>query len=100
MLRDKMYYSIEEVARHYSTTCVTIRNWCVWFDIEKEIRRNSSNNRRFSNKNAQQIDRINELLRTELFTIKGAKRQIALFGWKLRLSTEEFYELEQKFRNP
>ncbi len=72
---DKSFYSIGEVGRIVGVQQHVLRNW------EKEIgflkpRKKDSGHRLYTKKDLEIVMRIKELLYNELYTIKGAKKQL------------------------
>jgi DNA-binding transcriptional MerR regulator len=70
------YYTITEVSEKIGEPPHVIRFWEEAFGLR--IRRHAnSGNRMFQHKDLVKLDRIRYLLREELFTIGGAKRNMA-----------------------
>ena len=73
--KNKIYYSIGEIAKMLSVKNSLIRFWEKEFDIIKP-KKNSRGNRVFSKKDVDSIFLIHHLLKEKKYTIKGAKKKI------------------------
>ncbi len=72
----KHYYSIGEVAEKLKVPNTLLRFWEKEFNLKPN--RNRIGRRRYSVKDLQSIEQIYRLLKIELYTIKGAKRQLKI----------------------
>jgi len=74
----KWYYSITEVAKMLNVATSLLRFWEEEFS-EIKPNRNNAGRRFYSYKDLRIIKMIYNLLRVELYTIPGAKRQMERF---------------------
>lgn len=72
----KLYYSIGEVADMFGVSSSLIRFWESEFDTLRP-HKNGKGDRRFTQKNIDQIRLIYTLVKDRGFTLKGAKQEIA-----------------------
>lgn len=74
-LKDKLYYSIGEVAEAFQVNTSLIRFWEKEFDDVKP-KKNAKGNRKFSNEDVQQLELIYHLVKERGFTLEGAKAEL------------------------
>ena len=74
-LQEKRYYSIGEVASKFNVNPSLIRFWEQEFKLLNP-KKNSRGNRRFTNTDIDNINKIYFLLKEKGFTIQGAKDYI------------------------
>ena len=74
-LQEKRYYSIGEVATRFNVNSSLIRFWEQEFKILNP-KKNSRGNRKFTNTDIENINKINFLLKEKGYTIQGAKDYI------------------------
>jgi len=79
----KRYYSIGEVAELFGISKSLIRFWEGEFDNLKP-HKNSKGDRRFTQKNIEELKLIYELVKEKGFTLEGAKREIKLYKARLK----------------
>lgn len=79
----KRYYSIGEVAEQFGISKSLIRFWEGEFDSLKP-HKNSKGDRRFTQKNLEELKLIYELVKEKGFTLEGAKREIKLYKARLK----------------
>lgn len=72
---DKRYYTISEVAELFDVSKSLIRFWENEFDHLRP-HKNSKGERRFTQKNIEQLQLIYHLVREKGFTLAGAKQEI------------------------
>ncbi len=72
---DKRYYTIGEVAQIFDVSKSLIRFWENEFDHLRP-HKNSKGERRFTQKNLEQLRLIYHLVRERGFTLNGAKKEI------------------------
>ncbi len=84
------YHRIGDVARWLGVKPQTVREWCVWFDIQT-VRSSAEKQgqRVFSRKQALLLGVIRELLYVELYTVAGAKRQLRLAAERERQQAQK-----------
>ena len=75
----RRYYTIAQVGNIINVTPSCVRYWCSEFGLESQISRKSQN-RKFTEKNLNDLIVIEHLIRTELYTLEGARRKFAM--WK------------------
>jgi DNA-binding transcriptional MerR regulator len=75
-LREKLYYSITEIAEYFDLAPSLLRYWEKEF---KEIKpkRNAKGTRFYTKKDVDQIERIHRLVKTKGFTLQGARDQLS-----------------------
>ncbi|MGB1217144.1 MAG: MerR family transcriptional regulator [Saprospiraceae bacterium] len=71
----KLYYSIGEVAEIFGLTTSLIRYWETEFKFLKP-HKNAKGERRFTQKNIDQLRVIHSLVKKRGFTLEGARREI------------------------
>ena len=74
-LQDKKYYSIGEVASNFTVNPSLIRFWEQEFKLLNP-KKNSRGNRKFTNTDIENINKIYFLLKEKGYTIQGAKDYI------------------------
>jgi DNA-binding transcriptional MerR regulator len=74
-LKDKLYYSIGEVAEAFQVNTSLIRFWEKEFDDIKP-KKNAKGNRKFSNEDVQKLELIYHLVKERGFTLEGAKVEL------------------------
>ena len=74
-LQEKRYYSIGEVATRFNVNSSLIRFWEQEFKILNP-KKNSRGNRKFTNTDIENINKIYFLLKEKGYTIQGAKDYI------------------------
>ena len=74
-LQEKRYYSIGEVASKFNVNPSLIRFWEQEFKLLKP-KKNSKGNRKFTNTDIENINKIYFLLKEKGYTIQGAKDYI------------------------
>lgn len=74
---ERLYWRIGDVAERYHVAASLIRFWETEFEILKP-RKNFKGNRQFTKEDIDQIGVIHLLVKTEGYTLKGAKRQLRL----------------------
>ena len=74
-LQEKRYYSIGEVATRFNVNSSLIRFWEQEFKILNP-KKNSRGNRKFTNTDIENINKIYFLLKEKGYTIQGAKEYI------------------------
>lgn len=79
--KDKLYYSIGEVAEMFGVNASLIRFWEKEFDILKP-KKNKKGNRFFTPKDVENLHLIYHLVKEKGYTLQGAKE-------KLRLPTQD-----------
>ncbi len=90
----KLYYSISEVAEMFDVSNSLIRFWEGEFAILKP-RKNSRGDRRFTQKDIQNLELIYHLVKEKGFTLEGAKREIKLNKEKLAQKQETIRRLKK-----
>lgn len=73
---EKVYFSIGEVSLILGLAESKIRFWLTVFNIDSHIKR-SHGQRRFRVDDVNKLTEIKRLIHSELYTIPGAKRQLA-----------------------
>ena len=71
----KLYYSIGEVAERFNVSTSLIRFWETEFDILKP-KKNSKGDRRFTQKDIDNLQIIYNLVKERGFTLEGARQEI------------------------
>lgn len=89
--RDRLYYTITDVAKLLDLKPSIIRFWEKQFIALKSIQKQKNSKRKYRIKDIQYIHKIKNLLYIKKFTIKGAIKQ--LHSWTPKLSPEEFCDL-------
>jgi DNA-binding transcriptional MerR regulator len=74
--KDKLYYSIGEVAKLFDVNTSLIRFWEKEFDILKP-KKNKKGNRLFTPKDVDNLYIIFDLVKEKKFTLQGAKEYMA-----------------------
>lgn len=74
-LRDKLYYSISEVADHFQVAQSVLRYWESEFN-ELKPKRNSKGTRFYTKENIETIDLIYHLVKIRGYTIPGARSEL------------------------
>lgn len=74
-LKNKLYYSIGEVAEAFQVNTSLIRFWEKEFDDVKP-KKNAKGNRKFSNEDVQKLELIYYLVKERGFTLEGAKVEL------------------------
>jgi DNA-binding transcriptional MerR regulator len=96
----KLYYSIGEVAEMFGVNTSLLRFWEkeFKFDIAKK---NLKGNRLYSVKEIEKIRQIYQLVKTEGYTLDGAKQRLESSPKKLgvSLNTEEKHELIKRLES-
>ena len=87
---NKRYYTISEVAEHFDVSKSLIRFWENEFDHLRP-HKNSKGERRFTQKNIEQLQLIYHLVREKGFTLNGAKQEI--------LKSKKYHEKRQEVMN-
>lgn len=95
--KDRLYYTISDVARMLDLKASVIRFWEKEFADVKPVQRRRNSKRKYKFKDIQYIYRIKELLYYEKYTIKGAIEQLK--SWKPEYSLEELCALIEN-KNP
>lgn len=72
---EKLYWSISEMAKMLSVAPTLIRFWQEYFKIE--LRRNGRRERQFTKKDVALFTRIHYLVKVRLFTLEGARLELA-----------------------
>ena len=75
MEKDKLYYSIGEVAKHFNINESNLRFWEKEFDF-RSPRKNAKGTRFYTKKDIEDISLIYFLLKEKGLTIPGAKKKI------------------------
>jgi len=70
--KDKLYYSIGEVAKAFDVNASLIRFWDKEFDILKP-KKNAKGNRKFTPEDIKNLQLIYHLVKERGFTLEGAK---------------------------
>lgn len=70
--KDKLYYSIGELAKAFDVNASLIRFWEKEFDILKP-KKNAKGNRKFTAEDVKNLQLIFHLVRERGFTLEGAK---------------------------
>lgn len=70
--KDKLYYSIGELAKAFGVNASLIRFWEKEFDILKP-KKNAKGNRKFTAEDVKNLQLIFHLVRERGFTLEGAK---------------------------
>lgn len=94
--REKLYYSIGEVARMLDVQTSAVRYWEKEFDILKP-RKNRKGNRMFTPEDLKNIRIIHHLLKDKGMTIAGAKKKMSENPESIN-NTMEVIESLQKIR--
>jgi len=87
---NKRYYTISEVAEHFDVSKSLIRFWENEFDHLRP-HKNSKGERRFTQKNIEQLQLIYHLVREKGFTLNGAKQEI--------LESKKYHQKRQEVMN-
>lgn len=74
-LRQKLYYSIGEVAEAFDVNTSLIRFWEKEFD-EIKPKKNAKGNRKFSQEDIKKLELIYHLVKERGFTLEGAKTHL------------------------
>ncbi|MBN2789499.1 MAG: MerR family transcriptional regulator [Candidatus Delongbacteria bacterium] len=85
--KDRLYYSISEVAEILDINQSTIRYWEKQFSELKPKKKNKTAKRKFSNTDIQTLYQIKKLLKDDELSINSARE--VLVEWKPELSVEE-----------
>lgn len=93
-LKDKLYYSIGEVAEAFEVNASLIRFWEKEFD-EIKPKKNAKGNRKFTNQDIKTIELIYHLVKERGFTLEGAKTHLKE-GKNETIST---FEIISKLKN-
>lgn len=76
---EKLYWTIGELAKELDVAPTLLRFWEKEFkEIHPKRKNNITKHRRYSKKDVGWIEYIYYLVRVELYTIEGAKRQLSL----------------------
>lgn len=89
--KDKLYYSISEVAAILGIKQSTIRYWEKEFVVLRPFQKAKNKKKKYKVKDIQLLDTIKRLLHEEKFTIKGANQQLKT--WKPEQTADEFIAL-------
>jgi DNA-binding transcriptional MerR regulator len=73
--KDKLYFSIGEVAKAFGVNASLIRFWDNEFDILKP-KKNAKGNRMFSQEDVKNLQLIYHLVKERGFTLEGAKTHL------------------------
>jgi DNA-binding transcriptional MerR regulator len=90
ILKDKLYYSIGELAEAFNVNASLIRFWEGEFDVLKP-KKNAKGNRMFSKEDVKYLKLIYYLVKERGFTLDGAKTHIKENKFKL-LKNHEIIE--------
>lgn len=71
----KMFYSIGEVAKMFEVNTSLIRFWEKEFDVIQP-RKNKKGNRLFTPKDVSNLEIIHKLVKTQGYTLEGAKKAL------------------------
>lgn len=93
-LRDKLYYSISEVADHFDVAASVLRYWETEFP-ELKPKRNSKGTRFYSKENIETIDLIHQLVKGQGYTIQGAKKHLKQNRRVLRKKQQAVEQLKE-----
>ena len=74
-LKDKMYYSISELASHFEVAPSLLRYWESEFSTIKP-KRNSKGTRFYTKKDIIEIEKIYTLVKVQGYTLQGAREQL------------------------
>ena len=74
-LPEKVYYSISEVSNHFGVSQSLLRYWESEFPSIRP-KRNKKGTRFFTKKDIDQIERIYHLVKSQGYTLKGAKDRL------------------------
>ena len=92
--REKLYYSIGEVAGMLGEQTSAVRYWEKEFEILKP-KKNKKGNRMFTPKDVENIKIIHELLKVRGMTISGARKKMSENPEGLRKNHEVVQSLKQ-----
>ncbi len=92
--KEKLYYSIGEVAGMFDVSRSLIRFWENEFDFLKPVK-NTKGERRFTQKNLDQLSIIYHLVKERGFTLAGAKHEIATRKKRLMEKSEHLKRLKE-----
>ena len=73
--KDKLYYSIGELAKAFDVNASLIRFWEKEFDILKP-KKNANGNRKFTPEDVKNLELIFHLVKERGFTLEGAKTHL------------------------
>lgn len=90
----KLYYSISEVAEIFDVSNSLLRFWESEFDILKP-RKNRKGDRKYTQKDIDNIKLIYHLVKEKGFTLDGAKREIKENKDQLREKTKTIERLKE-----
>jgi DNA-binding transcriptional MerR regulator len=82
ILKDKLYYSIGELAKAFEVNASLLRFWEGEFDVLKP-KKNAKGNRMFSKEDVKYLKLIYHLVKERGFTLEGAKNHIKENKFKL-----------------
>ena len=88
--KDRLYYSISEVAEILSINQSTIRYWEKQFPELKPKKKTKTSKRKFNNHDIQTLFHIKQLLKDEELSINSAQEK--LLNWKPELSIDQLSE--------
>lgn len=95
---EKRYFTVGEVAGMLDVQPSAIRYWIDEFDMEHAIKRRNDGLREYRKLTPQDVAKLTEihrLLKVEMFTLQGAKRQLSRI--KIRAINDEATAMLQKF---
>ena len=96
----RLYYSIGEVCERLNVKAHTLRYWEEEF-TQLRPRKNSSGHRSYTDADFQLVQRIQELLKVEKFTIEGARQVLDQEGGvaKMEPQRQELLQLRAFLEN-
>lgn len=75
---EKIYFSIHEVATEVGVAPSTLRVWEKWFGLTIQKKSRHGYDRSYTKNDVALLKEIHRLLKIEMYTVKGAIRQLEL----------------------